>query len=67
MEQEATHIYGEGFSGGFARFQHTQEFWDVSETQNWAVQGSITNAGHCNCQVGSLGGWEIQMQQHMAK
>lgn len=32
--QAAAHMeprtYGEGFSSGFARFQHSQEFWDVS-------------------------------------
>lgn len=27
----APRTYGEGFSSGFARFQNTQEFWDVSE------------------------------------
>lgn len=26
----AERTYGEGFSSGFARFKHTQEFWDVS-------------------------------------
>lgn len=34
MEQEATQTYGEGFSGGFAHFQHSQEFWDVSGSKN---------------------------------
>lgn len=33
--QEEAKTYGEGFSSGFARFQHTQEFWDVSVPQQY--------------------------------
>jgi hypothetical protein len=44
--QVAIKTYGEGFSSGFARFQHSQEFWDVSvppQCRRHRLWGSFAN------------------------